>query len=139
MLMCCCLVFLAEAEPSEKEKDVHSRVADILVRAPDILTNIQNYNGAGEKIREVRSCYMDEGCCHRSWLSVHSTQPLMHACINPSSFFFSSITCSILVPCCLLFHFSSHLSLPPPAIIISLLYGFNCLLNVHKKYTLNDL
>lgn len=43
----------AGAEPSDSEKDVHSKVADILVKAPDILTSLRNYKGAGELIREV--------------------------------------------------------------------------------------
>lgn len=46
-------MILVEAAPSEKEIELHSRVADILVRAPDLLTKLQNYKGAGEKIREV--------------------------------------------------------------------------------------
>jgi len=57
--LCVCVCVLShplEAEPSEEEQELHSRVADVLVRAPDILTNLQNYKGAGEKIREVSVC-----------------------------------------------------------------------------------
>ena len=43
----------AEADPTENEQDIHSKVAAILVKAPDILTSLRTYKGAGEQIREV--------------------------------------------------------------------------------------
>ena len=43
----------AEAAPTDSEKEVHTKVAQVLVKAPEILQELRSYKGAGELIREV--------------------------------------------------------------------------------------
>ena len=81
----------AEAEPTENELNIHSKVAAILVKAPEILASLQAYKGAGELIREVRR-YSDVLCgCGFKWFwgvvsfscllmpSFHLLSPFPHA------------------------------------------------------------
>ena len=42
-----------EAQPTEAEKRVYDKVAVLLERAPNIIEDLQKYQGAGEQIREV--------------------------------------------------------------------------------------
>ena len=45
------------AEPTEPEKEVYSRISEILSDAPRILEELRAYKGAGESIREVRKLW----------------------------------------------------------------------------------
>ena len=47
-----------EAAPTESEREVHSKVAQVLVKAPEILSELRSYKGAGEQIREVCAIFM---------------------------------------------------------------------------------
>ena len=40
----------------QEEAEVHTKVAAVLSRAPDILADLHGYQGAGEHIREVSVC-----------------------------------------------------------------------------------
>ena len=42
-----------EAQPTPTERKVYDDVAVVLERAPNIISDLQNYQGAGEQIREV--------------------------------------------------------------------------------------
>lgn len=44
-----------KAAPTESEREVHSKVAQVLVKAPEILSELRSYKGAGEQIREAIS------------------------------------------------------------------------------------
>lgn len=48
---------LTEAAPSDAERDVHTQVHSVLVKAPEIIEELKTYKGAGEKIREVGPAY----------------------------------------------------------------------------------
>ena len=49
----------AEAAPNDSEREVHSKVARVLEKAPGILQDLRSYKGAGELIREVRGTVGD--------------------------------------------------------------------------------
>lgn len=59
-----------KAEPTEGESDIHSKVAEILVKAPEILTSLRNYKGAGELIREAISNASSEEHQDAAWQAV---------------------------------------------------------------------
>lgn len=59
-----------KAEPSESEKVIHSKVAAILIKAPDLLTALRNYKGAGELIREAISNASSEERQDAAWQAV---------------------------------------------------------------------
>jgi len=42
-----------EAAPTESELVVHSKVAEVLVKAEEMLSELRSYQGAGAAIREV--------------------------------------------------------------------------------------
>lgn len=42
-----------EAQPTPTEQKVYDEVAVVLERAPNIISDLQNYQGAGKQIREV--------------------------------------------------------------------------------------
>ena len=42
------------AEPTDIEKEIYSKVAEVLTNGPGILEELRAYRGAGETIREVR-------------------------------------------------------------------------------------
>ena len=44
---------LSAAEPTPEEAAVHSKVATVLSKAPEVLSDLHGYRGAGEHIREV--------------------------------------------------------------------------------------
>jgi len=44
-----------KAAPTDSEKEVHTKVAQVLVKAPEILQELRSYKGAGELIREAIS------------------------------------------------------------------------------------
>ncbi len=49
------LTHLTEAEPTESEEDVHTKVASVLLKAREVLDELRSYKGAGVEIREVAS------------------------------------------------------------------------------------
>ena len=44
---------LSAAEPTPEEAAVHNKVATVLSKAPEVLSDLHGYRGAGEHIREV--------------------------------------------------------------------------------------
>ena len=66
------------AQPTPGETMVHGRVATVLSRAPEILTDLRNYEGAGEFIREVTTkycitqCTSSHLCCMCMTCSAHT-------------------------------------------------------------------
>ena len=44
---------ISEAEPSENEREMFSRINEVLKKAPKLLQDLRDYKGAGEEIREV--------------------------------------------------------------------------------------
>lgn len=58
------------AEPTQEEVEVHSKVATVLARAPDILADLHGYRGAGEHIREAISNPKSEKHQDIAWKAV---------------------------------------------------------------------
>ena len=44
---------LLDAQPTDEEREVFDRTADILKELDSILEDVQKYSGAGEEIRQV--------------------------------------------------------------------------------------
>ena len=66
---------LTEAAPSEAERDIHTQVGTVLIKAPEIIEELKTYKGAGEKIREVGPAY------HSTHTHTH-THSRQYICFN---------------------------------------------------------
>lgn len=60
-----------KAQPTDGEKKVHARVAEVLVKAPEILADLRSYAGAGEQIRLAISNPSNVGFQDDAWQKVH--------------------------------------------------------------------
>lgn len=59
-----------KAQPTETEQKVYDKVAVILERAPNIISDLQSYQGAGEQIREAISKPSSEDYQEKAWSAV---------------------------------------------------------------------
>ena len=50
-------IWFLDATPTEGEREVYDVVNGVLVVAPRILEELQNYRGANEEIRQVSFCF----------------------------------------------------------------------------------
>jgi len=55
-------IWFSDATPTEGEREVYDVVNGVLVVAPRILEELQNYRGANEEIRQVSFCF---GVCRK--------------------------------------------------------------------------
>lgn len=60
-------VWFLDATPTEGEREVYEVVNGVLVVAPRILEELQNYRGANEEIRQVSFCF---GVCRKKTAKV---------------------------------------------------------------------
>lgn len=59
-----------KADPTDAEREVHTQVGSVLVKAPEIIEELKSYKGAGEKIREAISNPNSEEHQEAAWQTV---------------------------------------------------------------------
>ncbi|XP_054772733.1 CYFIP-related Rac1 interactor B-like [Lytechinus pictus] len=59
-----------DAQPTEQEREIFERTADILIELDTILQDVQDYKGAGEEIRQAITSPRDNDLQQNAWASV---------------------------------------------------------------------
>lgn len=59
-----------DAQPTDEEREVFDRTADILKELDSILEDVQKYSGAGEEIRQAITASRDNDLQQRAWAAV---------------------------------------------------------------------